>query len=70
METNESEENNKEGRLTMATLKTCLFCLDPFLASRRDQRFCSDACKRSSLAKTQSTIDKYNGRTDEDNTDK
>jgi hypothetical protein len=49
----------------MAVLKTCIYCLDPFLASRRDQRFCSDACKRSSLAKTQSTIDKYQGKKDE-----
>lgn len=41
---------------------TCEFCGNPFRKRRHDQRWCSNACKRSSLAKKQTTIDKYQGK--------
>jgi hypothetical protein len=37
----------------------CEYCRNAFEKSRGDQRFCSNACRRASIAKKESTKDKY-----------
>jgi hypothetical protein len=37
----------------------CRYCRNAFERSRRDQRFCSNACRRASTAKKGSTREKY-----------
>jgi hypothetical protein len=37
----------------------CRYCRNLFEKSRRDQRFCSNACRRASTAKKGSTREKY-----------
>jgi hypothetical protein len=37
----------------------CKYCRNAFEKSRGDQRFCSNACRRASIAKKESTKEKY-----------